>query len=594
MDVNDEEQQPGSDRVEQQVFHHHSEDFFSTSSSSSSALSDVPLLDDSVFHQVSAAAASALLSDISSLDLQSYIDSDGTGQNGLSHDQTDDGQADDGPYSDCLSQYLAASGADHVNNPPDVYQTDFHHIQQHQPNAFVSYQSETGGPASFGFDPSTPLSSLCSPPHYNVQQQYHLPVQEYNNNPAETNNGFHQPSMMIPATAVPSPYTPSPSPVSPAVHLQRFQQQQHQNNGFYSPASVPASSSYVPQATSSTSFMIDCANSVLYNMGESAGSGWDHAADLNTVSADAIPQLMEHHQQLEELTVHHQINKPAAVPVGKVKKPRLSRAKKASTDEHPPEANKNKRKKPEGNNKVNDELDELLTAARASPAGRFNSLIRSSTALLLDPKRAGSGLYWNSIRNNGGIIPPVPAAPSLSGRQLMKSRVRVGKEHQCAALPRCKKKEGNKDKEPAVLCWNGNSSSPISEQQVMRLLAWSRSSALPGPRKSEEEVLAVLTHFRNDLQAAKLHLFTQSSTDLHQSNSDSWSPEEVAIFHAALVQHGKNFSQVAQHVIIHILPFLIYPSNNNSIIRSRQRRLDSASSSITFGRNYVGPKTIPL
>lgn len=32
--------------------HHHGENFFSTSSSSSSALSDVPLLDDSVFHQV--------------------------------------------------------------------------------------------------------------------------------------------------------------------------------------------------------------------------------------------------------------------------------------------------------------------------------------------------------------------------------------------------------------------------------------------------------------------------------------------------------------------------------------------------------------
>jgi hypothetical protein len=31
---------------------HHGENFFSTSSSSSSALSDVPLLDDSVFHQV--------------------------------------------------------------------------------------------------------------------------------------------------------------------------------------------------------------------------------------------------------------------------------------------------------------------------------------------------------------------------------------------------------------------------------------------------------------------------------------------------------------------------------------------------------------
>ena len=32
--------------------HHHGDNFFSTSSSSSSALSDVPLLDDSVFHQV--------------------------------------------------------------------------------------------------------------------------------------------------------------------------------------------------------------------------------------------------------------------------------------------------------------------------------------------------------------------------------------------------------------------------------------------------------------------------------------------------------------------------------------------------------------
>lgn len=37
---------------------HHGENFFSTSSSSSSALSEVPLLDDSVFHQVRPMAGS--------------------------------------------------------------------------------------------------------------------------------------------------------------------------------------------------------------------------------------------------------------------------------------------------------------------------------------------------------------------------------------------------------------------------------------------------------------------------------------------------------------------------------------------------------
>ena len=52
MDVND----PGSNEAGASSglhnLHHHAENFFSTSSSSSSALSDVPLLDESVFHQV--------------------------------------------------------------------------------------------------------------------------------------------------------------------------------------------------------------------------------------------------------------------------------------------------------------------------------------------------------------------------------------------------------------------------------------------------------------------------------------------------------------------------------------------------------------
>lgn len=477
--------------------------------------------------QVSAAAASALLSDISSLDLQSYIDSSGADQNGLAHEQADDGQTDEGPYSDCLSQYLAGSSDDggrqhnhHDASNPDTanvyHETNFQtHHGVHPSDGYVSYQHETtNGGGGFAFDPSTPLSSLCSPPHYVQQPQHqyhqnHLPVQpDYQHNGTAdatstvTSNGFHQQTMMIPAT-VPSPYTPSPSPVSPIVpsHLQQQQQQQrfqHQN-GFYSgvthptyPTAMHTQQQQQPQQTS-TSFMIDCANSVLYNMADSAGSGWDHAAELTSVTTEALPHLMEQHQH-EPIMDDPIIGKPV-----KVKKPRPSRAKKSiSLLEEPPPEVKKRRKPASSGNKGANELDEMLMAARSSAAGRFTSSMRPSTALLLDPKRPGTGLYWNLVKNET-VTPPVLTAPSLSSRQLAKSRVRIGKDHQCTALPRCKKKEGNKDKEPAILCWSGSSSAG-GEQQVARLLAWSRSSALPGPRRTEEEVLAVLTHFRNDLQ----------------------------------------------------------------------------------------------
>ena len=141
---------------------------------------------------------------------------------------------------------------------------------------------------------------------------------------------------------------------------------------------------------------------------------------------------------------------------------------------------------------------------RASPTSSSSP----SRSLLLDPKRNGTGLYWNLVRDNQIAAPTSLLAPSRQISNSSKTRVRIGKEFQCTTLPRCKKKEGNKDKEPAVLCWSGNSllvSNDHQRQQVARLLAWSRL-ALPGPKRGEEEVLSVLTHFRGDVQVSAFSL----------------------------------------------------------------------------------------
>ncbi|XP_032789273.2 uncharacterized protein LOC116926481 isoform X3 [Daphnia magna] len=562
---------------------HHGENFFSTSSSSSSALSEVPLLDDSVFHQVSAAAASALLSDISSLDLQSYMDS---GNGGGNHNQQQHSQNGVGQYSD-LSQYLASSAGDHVNESVVVDSSGMYGhdaasgFQHHSDAGYVSYhhhQHETSVgvvaglvSAAFGFDPSpsTPLSSLCSPQHY-VQHQYqqhsHQPDYTHSSNSVDTcSGGGGYQSMLMPGVDA-SPYTPSPSPVSPSVtcsslpHLQRFQPQQQQQQqqqdavGFYSTSSF--SSGGAAHNNAQSNFMIDCANSVLYNMEASGGGGWDHAADLTTVATDALPQLMEQDQPSEQMDHQQQQSSAVLLKPVKVKKSRPSRAKKTNAiDAEAGEVKKRKTMTLTGKKciKRSDDTDDVLMLGKGNSSAKgdgqfFSAMNLTSSAssagrhcLMLNPKRNGVGLYWNLVRDKLVSPPQVPS--SSASRQ--KSRVRIGKDHQCAALPRCKKKEANKERESAVLCWSANLAGGKSTE-LDRLLAWTRSPALPGPKRTEEEVLAVVTHFHGDIQAAKLHLLTQSSSSHHVLNN--WTPEEMTVFHAALLQHGKDFPQVAQHL----------------------------------------------
>ena len=206
-----------------------------------------------------------------------------------------------------------------------------------------------------------------------------------------------------------------------------------------------------------------------------------------------------------------------------------------------------------------DEMDDVLMLAKGNGTtsgcqfvSAMNLTPTASTTrqnvLMLNPKRNGVGLYWNLVRDklvSPPQVPPSSLATSSTSRQ--KSRVRIGKDHQCAALPRCKKKEANKERESAVLCWSASNNGQMTEQQIGWLLAWSRSPALPGPKRTEEEVLAVVTHFHGDIQAAKLHLLTQPANSSHHV-LNNWTPEEMAVFHAALLQHGKDFPQVAQHV----------------------------------------------
>ena len=111
-------------------------------------------------------------------------------------------------------------------------------------------------------------------------------------------------------------------------------------------------------------------------------------------------------------------------------------------------------------------------------------------------------------------------------------------------------------------------------------------------------------------QATMLRLFTAggSSSAGHQDRLQPWTLEEMAVFDAALAQHGKDFSQVAQNVnknpthpipiimitlIIHSFFLLIcliwfFLQKKWSYLRSRWC---SASSFITFGRSCAGPST---
>lgn len=78
-----------------------------------------------------------------------------------------------------------------------------------------------------------------------------------------------------------------------------------------------------------------------------------------------------------------------------------------------------------------------------------------------------------------------------------KGRINIGKEFQCTALPRCKKDASTyKDKEAVVLYWNSNFDSP----QVPGFIAWAQSASLPGPKRTVEQILTVLTQFRGDVQ----------------------------------------------------------------------------------------------
>jgi hypothetical protein len=509
------------------------------------------------------------------------------------HHQQQHGQNGVGQYSD-LSQYLASSAGDHVVNDSVVVDSGIYGHDPVGPNGgfqhqhdggYVSYhhQHETSVGvvaglvgAGFGFEPSpsTPLSSLCSPQHY-IQHQYqqhaHQPDYTHNSNSVDTcsgGGGGYQSMLMQGVDA--SPYTPSPSPVSPSVsslpHLQRFQPQQQQQDavGFYSTSSFSSGSGH-----NQSNFMIDCANSVLYNMETSGGGGggWDHAADLTTVATDALPQLMEQDQPPDQLDHHHHHQQQPPLPQSspvllkpvKVKKSRPSRAKKANDNE----AGDVKRRKTMAGKKCNkrqgDDMDDVLMLGKGNGCQFVSAMNLTSSSspattttrhnLMLNPKRNGAGLYWNLVRDKLVSPPQVPLSSSVatSSTSRQKSRVRIGKDHQCAALPRCKKKEANKERESAVLCWSASNGQQVTEQQIGRLLAWSRSPALPGPKRTEEEVLAVVTHFHGDIQAAKLHLLTQPANASHNV-LNNWTPEEMAVFHAALLQHGKDFPQVAQHV----------------------------------------------
>ena len=375
-----------------------------------------------------------------------------------------------GPYSD-LSQYLASAVAEADNGSSSVYQHDANGFQSghHSTESYV-YQandSTAGLVAGFSFDASTPLSSLCSPPHY-LQQHHYNHQTDYPNGAVDTAGTFQ--SMMAPTVA--SPYTPSPSPVSPAVgsslpHLQRYNStQQNQQASFYSPNAF--------SSHTTANFMLDCANSVLYNMEATNGANWDQSADLTTVSTDAISSLIDHEQHPPEAELE------SVKPV-RIKKPRAS-VKQKKTDE----VDAKKRKLSESSVKTDESRDPL--------PGPFSSAMRPTRQnVLLDPKRNGSGLFWNLVIAGKAT----EATPSAGPRP--KARIRVGKDYQCPSIPRCKKKEGNKEKDLSVLCWSGDLSEREMDE-VDRFLAWTRSAALSGSKRSEEHVLSVLSHFHGDVQ----------------------------------------------------------------------------------------------
>ena len=547
--------------------------FFSTSSSSSASsvaaaaaaaaeLNDVPLLDDAVFHQVSAAAASALLSDISSLDLQSYMDASGS-------------HGADG-YSECLSQYLATttgpvtpSGSTSANSGGNIF-SDGHYTQQTQQQQtqqsqsqhpadsselsyYGGYNTSTDGQTNggtgqgqqsadvqrFSFDPSplpsTPLSSLCSP-QYMVDgfpaacSSVYSDAGQYDSQP---HGSASSAGLLLPT---PSPYTPSPSPVSPVVvgpHLHRFQQQHPQQT------QQPQTSNYYANGNgfaaelhpSTNNFMIECANTVLYNMESGLSSGWDtaaaafvdaHALDLNSIQ-QTLPPPQYQPQQTQQvvqasipadhkpLKVKNRLNKNRSTSVSSggensgVKKARASRAKKWSTAsaEDEPEA-KIRRTALSQRQRLRDELDELLsdpTALTATGSGRFASAMRTPAIgasqhyvppPMLDPKRQGGGLYWNLVKDTGSAFQVSTVAPP-------RGRINVGKEFQCTALPRCKKDASlYKEKEAATLCWSGNLD--VDPRATSHLLAWSQSANVPGPKRSQEQVLELLSRFRGDVQ----------------------------------------------------------------------------------------------
>lgn len=410
---------------------------------------------------MSAAAASALLSDISSLDLQSYIDSS------QQHGQLN-------LYSDCLSQYLTTS------TPTSSMFADSNYVHQSDALGFV-YNGAVGGYGSepsqqelqrFAFDPSplpsTPLSSLCSPQyitdHYQQQTiyadaQFETPTSQHQQQQQQQQHTT-LPILQMPT---PSPYTPSPSPVSPAVSSTLPHLTHGSFNGGAASASASAASSvstnyYSPSFPTdlqqhSSNFMIDCANTVLYNMESAMSSGWDTAA-ADFVDAASVAEALESPDDLalESVAVGARCGAKKSSPV-EMKKPRVSRSVlgvrkagvlAASLEE--PEAKRRRsgttwRRQKNGRDELDDILDlrgncKFSSVMRPTTVTSTTPCGHSTPAPMLDPKRTAPGLYWNLVKDNQ-IAAPVVETPSTPWT--LKSRVNVGKEFQCTALPRCKK-----------------------------------------------------------------------------------------------------------------------------------------------------------
>ena len=123
---------------------------------------------------------------------------------------------------------------------------------------------------------------------------------------------------------------------------------------------------------------------------------------------------------------------------------------------------------------------------------------------ILDPNRVGYGLYSNLTNNHDNNIETAPVMAT-------KARINVGKEFQCTSLPRCKKMKQSKigsssrhlikEEDCDVLCWTTS----LDSDKVTNLLAWNQSASVPGPKRTPEEILIVLTNFQGDTEVISLN-----------------------------------------------------------------------------------------